>query len=216
MLSAAGKCQGSKKSYNLKRMSESQLLQCADNDACLGQHYVWDIAREMAARGNVAFMTRAYARADAAQRALLVKALYYINSPRVLAFMRKIAFKGLKPGKPDYAPMYFPLEYLAKRCDERSLRRLSRYANIKDGYPIGCMWWQDTVKQFGACGYRPAIPYLIEVLTTACLNIDGNALEGLRNLLPGVCTAAFKTPEAAQRCYAKAAKWRGITLYSKH
>ena len=216
MASIVGKSQGSRKPYDLKRMSEKELLQCIDNNACSRQHGEWDIADELAARGGVTFMTGAYARADAAQRGVLVKALFRINNPRVLAFMRKIAFVGLKPGQPDYDPEYFPLQYLAKGCNKRALARLSRYANIKDAYPVGCILWQNTVKQFGACGYRPAIPYLIEALTTACFNIDDNAFEGLRKLLPGVCTGEFKTPEAAQECYAKAAKRRGIKLYGKH
>jgi len=53
------------------------------------------------------------------------------------------------------------------------------------GYPIGCMWWQDTVKAFGDCNYRPAIPYLIEALSTAGINIDKNASKALKKFLPG-------------------------------
>lgn len=216
MASMAGRSQDSRKSYDLKRMSEKKLLQCIDSNACSRQHDEWDIADELAARSDVNFMIGAYSRADAAQRAVLVKALFQISSPRVLAFMRKIAFVGLKPGQPDYDPQYFPLQYLAKRCNKRALGRLSRYANIKDAYPVGCILWQDTVKEFGTCSYRPSIPYLIEALTTACVNIDDNAFEGLRKLLPGVCTGEFKTPEAAQECYAKAAQRQGIKLYGKH
>lgn len=214
--SKVGNSQDSRTPNDLKLMTEKQLLRCVDNDACIRQHDDWEVAEELAARADVAFMTGAYARADAAQRGVLVKALSYIDDPRVLAFMRRIAFKNLKPGQPDYDPTYFPLQYLAKRCDKRALARLSRYANIKDAYPVGCMWWQDTVAEFGTCRYRPAIPYLIEALTTACVGIDENALDGLNKLLPGVCTAEFKTPEAAQECYAKAAQKRGIRLYRKH
>jgi len=126
--------------------------------------------------------------------------------------MRRIAFIGLKPHEPDSDPQWYPLQYLAQTCDQRALARLSRQENIKESYPIGCMWWQDTVKAFGDCNYRPATPYLIEALSTACINIDDNAAEALKRFFPGVCEEK-KWPEAMQECYREVARKHGYKTF---
>jgi hypothetical protein len=196
----------------LRGMSPRQILECARDEACkLHQERLW-LAKALSRPKNVPLLIGAYARADPYQREVIVIALFSLRGPRVETFMRGIAFKDLKPHEPDYDPYWYPLQYLARACDERALARLSRPENIMKAYPIGCIWWQDTVKAFGDCNYRPAIPYLIEALSCACLNIDDNAYQALKKFLPGTCENK-KWPEQMQRCYREVARKRGYKVF---
>ncbi len=200
---------------SLRGKSAQQILNCAKNKACNSQYDYFSLADALSKPRNVPFLIHLYPKADAYEKQIIVLALYPLKGPRVLAFMRGIAFENLKPNQPDYAPGYYPLQYLAKRCDGRALARLSRSANIEKGYPIACMQWQYTVKTFGNCEYRPAIPYLIEALDTACLNIDDNAFEALKKLLPGAgACEEKKSLEATQKCYRQFARSHGYKTFN--
>jgi hypothetical protein len=163
----------------------------------------FNAAEVLAKRGNIRYLIGAYERGDETQRDMLVIALAQIRKPAVLEFMRRIAFENLR-NEPDGEPRWYALQSLAEHCDERALARLNRDQNWKDGYPIGCMWWTSTVRQFGKCQYRPAIPHLIEYTNTvACLNISEAAIESLEELYPGKCKDA-KTLNATRDCYSRA------------
>lgn len=189
-----------------------QILACVKDKTCASQHDQWELATAVSRPGNIGLLINAYKRATNDQKPVIVIALYSLRDPRVKVFMHDIAFNGLKPHEPDYDPQWYPLQYLARECDQQALARFSRPENIKESYPIGCMWWQDTVKAFGDCNYRPAIPYLIEALSTACLNIDGNAEEALKKFFPGACENK-KWPEAMQQCYREVARKHGYKTF---
>jgi len=213
LLLTPAKCdQEAKNQQELQQMSERQLLQCVNQEDCRRRQGDWDLANELAGRKDTTFLIQSFDNANTDQRIILIKALVQIDNPRVEVFMRRIAFSDLKPEEADGEPAYFPLQYLAKRCDKKALARLSRYANIEQAYPVGCILWQDTVDEFGTCEYRPAIPYLIEALTTACLNINDNALKGLQKFFPNACRSA-SSYEKAQQCYRNVAQKHGIKLY---
>jgi hypothetical protein len=196
----------------LHGMSARQILKCARDEKCkLHGEQLW-LGKALSKPGNIPLLIGAYDGADANQREVIIIALYRLRNPRVEAFMRGIAFNGLKPHEPDYDPYWYPLQNLARACDERALARLSRPENIMEAYPIGCIWWQDTVKAFGDCNHRPAIPYLIEALSTACINIDDNASKALKKLLPGTCESK-KWPDAMQQCYRQVARKRGYKTF---
>jgi hypothetical protein len=192
-------------------MSAQQVLNCAKDEKCKLHDDRFELAQALSGRQNIPLLIGAYEGASSYQGEVIVIGLFRLRDPRVEAFMRRIAFSNLKPHEPDYDPYWYPLQYLARGCDERALARLSRPENIMKAYPIGCMWWQDTVKAFGDCNYRPAIPYLIEALSTACINIDENAAKALKKLLPGTCENK-KWPEAMQQCYRQAARKRGYKM----
>jgi hypothetical protein len=195
----------------LRGMSARQILNCAKDEKCPSHDDTLWLGKALSRRKNIPLLIDAYARANRGQKEVIVIALFSLNDPRVEDFMRSIAFKGLRPHEPDHDPYWYPLQYLARTCDERALARLSRPENIMKGYPIGCMWWQDTVKAFGDCNYRPAIPYLIEALGCACLNIDDNALRALKKFLPGTCENK-KWPEQMMQCYRRVARKRGYKV----
>jgi hypothetical protein len=196
----------------LRGKSAQQILDCARDEACKSQYDQFLLADALSKPGNISLLIGSYPKADDYVKGVIVMALFSLRGPKVETFMRGIAFKDLKPHRPDYAPGWYPLQYLARGCNGQALARLSRPENITKGYPIACMQWQETVKAFGDCKYRPAIPYLIEALSTACLNIDSNASEALKKLLPGTCEDK-KWPDAMQKCYRRVAQERGYKIF---
>ena len=162
------------------------------------------ITSELADRQNVNFLIQAY-RQHPRARSVLVVALWRIeDDPKVEEFMRQIAFRGLKPNEPDYAPHFFPLDYLARRCELKALARLNRKVNFEPSYPVGCILWAPAVETFSKCNYRAAAPNLVRALHAACLNITDAALNGLEKFYPGACpmnsTHDIETGEM-DRCY---------------
>lgn len=184
-----------------KSLSSQEILDCykkSNVSDCKVSEF--DAAEVLAKRARVQFLIQYYEKGDSSQRRVLAMALSKINTPEVFTFVRKIAFENLT-NAPDGDPRWYLLEYLAERCDERALARFNRDQNWKDGYPIGCMWWTSTVRQFGKCQYRAAIPHLIEYTNTvACLNISDAALDSLSKLYPGRCRST-KTLNEGHDCY---------------
>lgn len=178
-------------------MSVQQVLACAKDRDCRSHHDEWELANAISHHQNIAALIDAYQRAGESQRDVIVLALYSLRDLRVEAFMRTIAFRGLKPREPDYDPQWYPLQYLARVCDGRALARLSRPENIRESYPVGCILWQDTVEAFGDCNYRPAVPYLIDALDTACMNINDNALQALKKFFLAPATARSGPPKCS-------------------
>jgi hypothetical protein len=188
----------------LKQMSDRQLIECLrdkpttcpipDQDRDLG----W-IAGTLGQRKHPGALISAYTTADTYQRYYLVRALSMINKPKVTDFMRSIAFENLPEGQ-DNDDVFFPLDYLARHCDQRALARLNRRVNFDKSFPMGCIYFAPTVAAFGRCNYRAAAPNLVLALDAACLNIVGAADEGLRKFFPGACKH-MKSPEEEQRCY---------------
>jgi hypothetical protein len=161
-----------------------------------GCDYDWELADELVGRTSPKFLIESFRGGDECQRHVLLIELFKIQKPEVLAFMRDLAFTNLT-NEPDGEPRWYPLQYLADRCDLRALRRFNRDINWKDEYPIGCMWWTGTVRQFGKCGYRPAIPHLIRYTNSvACLNISDAAIESLMALYPGKCKSVTSMDQA--------------------
>lgn len=196
----------------LRGKSVNDVLACAKDKLCASQHSKWELEAAMSERKNIPALIDAYKSANDDQRAIIVMALCNRRDSRVETFMRRIAFKDVKPHEPDSEPQWYPLQNLARACDQSALGRLSRPENIMTAYPVGCIMWQDTVKAFGDCDYRPAIPYLIEALNTACVNIDDNAAAALEKFLPGECKNT-KWPEPKQQCYRRVAQKHGYKTF---
>jgi hypothetical protein len=190
----------------LKRMSDQQLIECLrdkpttcpipNQDRDLG----W-IAGTLGQRRHPDALISTYTTADQYQRYYLVRALSMINKPKVTEFMRSIAFVNLPEGQ-DNDDVFFPLDYLARHCDERALARLNRRVNFDNSFPMGCIYFAPTVAAFGRCNYRAAAPNLVLALNAACLNITGAAEEGLQKFFPGACQHEKSIDDEA-RCYRK-------------
>jgi hypothetical protein len=190
----------------LKHMTDQQLVECLrdkprncpipDQDRDLE----W-IAGTLGQRHHPDLLISAYSSADKYQRYYLVRALSMINNPKVTEFMRSIAFENLPEGQ-DNDDVFFPLDYLARHCDQRALARLNRRVNFDKSFPMGCIYFAPTVAAFARCNYRAAAPNLVLALHAACLNITDAAEEGLHKFFPHACKQAHSIDEQ-ERCYTK-------------
>jgi len=166
----------------LPTFSTKQLVACfADWKICGAADSLatgWQISDVIAKRGNPhLLLTRYWSEPDREIRDGIVHVAYHFSMPEVAAFMQKI----LSAGNGDDDELYWPANYLAKRCDPEGLKWLSM---LRDR-PEGCLQWAPTVALFGKCHYRPATPYLVNYsLHDACLNIVDAAEIDLRAMYP--------------------------------
>lgn len=164
------------------QMSGQEILRCAVSPVC--RYDSFDLADALKKKFSVKQLIAIFPHEVGEAQQIIVVALANKKGAAVTALMRMAAFTDLKPGMTDEDNHYFALQYLADRCDPEALGELNRPANFKDSYPVGCMFWQDTLKDFGKCNYRLAIPHLARSLNSACLNNTQAAEYSLRHLLP--------------------------------
>jgi hypothetical protein len=166
----------------LPAFSTKQLIACfADWKICGVSDGIatgWPISDELAHRGNPHEMLVHYwTEPNHSIRDGIVHVAYHFKNPEVTAFMRKV----LAESKGEDEDLYWPANYLAKRCAPDGLKWLSS----KPQRSQGCMQFATTIPLFGKCRYRPAIPYLISSsLGDACLNIVDAAEVDLRTMYP--------------------------------
>lgn len=185
-------------------LTDEQLIDCLKDEpkSCPLDDLDLDmIIGELGDRKHTDFLIAAYKKANPDDRYYLVKALYQVDDPKVLDFMRSIAFDHLGRGMDD-SGTFFPLDYLAQHCDQRALARLNRHVNFNRYTPMGCIYWAGTIRSFGDCNYRAAAPNLVRSLDAACLNITGRAEQGLQKFFPGACQHPRSIKEE-QSCYRK-------------
>ncbi len=189
-----------------EKLTDQQLVECLrdkpTNCPIPDQERDLDwIAGTLGQRKRPDLLISTYRNADQYQRYYLVRALWMINRPKVTEFMRSIAFENLPEGQ-DNGDVFFPLDYLARHCDQRALARLNRRVNFDKSFPMGCIYFAPTVAAFGRCNYRAAAPDLVLALNAACVNIIDAAEEGLHKFFPHACKQAHSIEEQ-QGCYAK-------------
>ena len=167
---------------SLDQLSGREILRCAVSPDC--KYDIFDLANALQKRFTVKQLIAMYPHEEDQAQEIIVISLRNDKSAAVVALMREAAFMRLKSGMTSEGNHYFALQYLADRCDPNALRELNRPANFKDSYPVGCMFWQDTLRDFGKCGYRSSIPHLAVSLDSACVNNIQAAETSLRHLLP--------------------------------
>lgn len=168
--------------HRLPRYHTGELVKClADwkvcgvaNDGSTG----WAVSEEVARRGNPhKLMNRYWTEPDEDVRYGIVHVVDHFKTPEAIIFMKKVL--AARRGDADY--LYWPAAYLAESCDPDALKWLS----TRKGRPEGCIVFTGTVRLFGKCNYRPAIPYLITYsLDDACLNIVDDAEYSLQKFYP--------------------------------
>jgi hypothetical protein len=166
----------------LSNKSRSELLDSLSDVERCGEPCRWDIADILGKPKNKAFLLSEFQRRkDEDQQLGIIYSLYRVNDPDIATFFKRLVGDGYDDGE----DLYYPLNYLAKRCDPDALWVLS--GNGKGGYTgyPGCLQWGKTVELFGKCKYRPAIPYLIASVQAACMNIGIAAVEELQMMYPG-------------------------------
>lgn len=166
------------------------------------------ISDELARRGNPNALIDSYRYEQSpARRAGIEHVAYHFDTPQVLAFMRDVFARKLDDGE----GLYYPANYLAKRCDPEALKLLS----TGQARGQGCLQFESTVETFGRCKYRPAIPYLVDsAIVDLCGNIAAAAANDLQALYPG-SPERFDSPEDAQTFYCKAAHKEGFAVTCK-
>jgi hypothetical protein len=185
-------------SASLANLSPAELLQCFSELNKCGAASNWELADVLGKSSNKAFLFSEFQRSrDQQQQLGIIYALYRIDDPEVDAFFRKLVAGRFDDGE----DLYYPLNYLAKRCDSAALGVLSgRGKGDYKGYP-GCLQWTTTVELFGKCKYSPAIPYLIRSINAACMNIGIAAVDDLRAMFPGSPDFKNYSPEEIQHYF---------------
>jgi hypothetical protein len=193
----------------LPTLPTEQLLSCFANWKICGtgegQADGWSISDELARRGNPhELLVRYWKEPNWLIRNGIEHVAYHFDTPEVTAFMQRVLVERKKDGE----DFYWPANYLAKKCDPIGLKELSTGRHRNQGR----MQYQTTVKLFGKCKYRPAIPYLVEsALHDYCGNITDEAIIDLQALYRHSRTS-FNKLEDAQKYYCGRAKDEGLKV----
>ena len=187
----------------LPSLSSESLVQCFDNWKICGveedRASGWSISDELARRGQIQrLLLRYWKEPKWTIRGGIEHVAYHFDSPEVTAFMQKVVSQRMKNGE----DRYWPVNYLAKKCDQTALQELSsgKYRNQ------GSLQYQTSVELFGKCKYRPAIPYLVDAaLYDFSLNIVGAAADSLQALYPDA-PQSFATLEDTQQYFCQRAR----------
>jgi hypothetical protein len=164
-------------SSDLSQFSRDTLLSCFSKFAPC-ETDSWSLAEELKSRGDTAALFERYWRTkDQAIRAGIEKVAYREDSPAARTFLRQVVTRQMDDGE----GLYYPLNNIAKHCEETGLRALAtgRYRDQ------GSSQYETSLRLFGRCTYRPAIPYLVDTaLFDASLNVIDGAEDSLRKLYP--------------------------------
>lgn len=188
----------------LKQFSTNDLVACFD-DFKICHAETWDIVDELKSRGN---LTPLFARYWTAHnefiRSGIERVAYRTDSPEATLFMKRVFAARLSDGE----NQYYPINYLAKRCDVSALKQLSsgRFRNE------GSLQYETSVELFGKCSYRPAIPYLVETaIHDMSFNIIIAAQNSLHRLYPD-SPADFKELGQMQQYFCDRAHLEGFKV----
>ena len=113
---------------------------------------------------------------DHSQEKYAILAAYHLGDARVVAAMARHVTSETT------AVAYYAANYLAKRGDRQALAVLSSNAGQ---YGISSAQWATTVRLFGKYKFMPAVPYLIDSLDAASMNVGAAAMESLLDIFPG-------------------------------
>jgi hypothetical protein len=168
----------------------------------------WPISDELARRGQIhGLLLRYWNERKWAIRDGIEHVAYHFDNSEVTAFMRSIVVERVDDGE----DRYWPVNYLAKKCDPLGLKELSsgRYRSQ------GSLQYETSVELFGKCGYRPAIPYLVKTaLSDFSFNIVRAADDSLHALYPDA-PKDFESLEQAQECFCSRARREGFQIRCK-
>lgn len=177
---------------------------------CLGQRSCGEArqaAYQLAKRKDFAFLIKSFETSDAAVRAYIVEGIYGAavghDSPEVIGFMRRVAFRT-KPADRLSDVTWYALQFLAQNCDQQALQKLNAHGGDEGHvyeYHVACSDWAESLKELGHCRYEPAKYVLLNSLNSSCLDVVQEARRSLQTLFPGHCETAT-TFWATKHCYA--------------
>ena len=197
---------------DLTRFSDDQLVACFDKHDICGawedSASGWQISDELARRGDPhQLLVRYWKEPKWAIRDGIEHVAYHFDNAEVTSFMQKVMVKQIKSGEKGY----WPINYLAKKCDVTALKELSsgRYRGE------GSLQYETSVELFGKCGFQPAIPYLVDTAVyDASLNIVIAADHSLHALYPDG-PKDFDKLDEMQRYFCRRAKQDGFKVRCK-
>jgi hypothetical protein len=167
-----------------KRLGEyttDQILSCYDDWKICGVEESrptgWPISDFLAGRGNPHdLMMRYWKERKWIIRNGIERVAYHFDTPEVTAFMQRAVRERVYDGE----DLYWPANYLAKKCDPLGLSWL----RTGRGRNQGGLQYETTLELFGKCHYRQAIPLLVESLYDFSGNVVSGAEESLDALYP--------------------------------
>jgi len=176
---------------NLSNFSDEQLVACFDKheicDAWEDSASGWPISDELSRRGDPhRLLVRYWKEPKWAIRDGIEHVAYHFDNAEVTSFMQRVVAKQIKSGEKGY----WPINYLAKKCDAIALKELSsgRYRGE------GSLQYETSIELFGKCGFRPAIPYLVDTAVyDASLNIVIAADHSLHTFVVALNRTASKS-----------------------
>lgn len=194
---------------NLGEFSTEQLVACFSKyeicNAADSRASGWQISDELAKRGDPhQLLVRYWKEHNWLIRNGIEHVAYHFNTPEITEFMKRVVSERIKDGE----DRYWPIQYLAERCDENALKELStgRYRNQ------GSMQYQGSVELFGKCKYRPAIPYLVDVaLNDFSFNVVFAGEDSLHVLYPNA-PKDFNKLEEMRHYFCSRAKQEGFKV----
>jgi len=166
---------------DLSKFPSTTLVACFDNwklcHAGESQATGWPISDELARRGDPhELLVRYWHEPKWTIRDGIEHVAYHFDTPEVMAFMRRVMIERSREDS------YWPVNYLAKKCDTSALRKLAT-GRYRGGQ--GSLQYQTSVELFGKCAYRPSIPYLVDTaVEDFSLNIVIAADHSLHALYP--------------------------------
>lgn len=193
----------------LPQIPSEKLVACFDNWKICGtgegQASGRPISDELARRGDIhELLVRYWTEHKWTIRGGIEDVAYHFDAPEVTQFMRKVVANRVYDGE----ERYWPVNYLAKKCDAVALHELSsgRYRNQ------GGMQYETSVRLFGKCKYRPAIPYLVNTaIYDMSLNVVDAADESLHSLYPDG-PKDFQSLDSMQKYYCGRARQDGLKV----
>lgn len=167
-----------------KRLGEyttDQTLACYDDWKICGVEESrptgWPISDYLASKGDPHdLLVRYWTERKWITRNGIERVAYHFDTPEVTAFMQRVVRERVHDGE----DLYWPANYLAKKCDPIGLSWLK----TGRGRDQGSLQYQTTLLLFGKCGYRPAIPLLVEGLYDFSGNVAAASEDSLDALYP--------------------------------
>lgn len=164
----------------------------------------WPISDYLASRGDPHdLLVRYWKERKWLIRNGIERVAYHFDTPEVTTFMQRVVRQRMYDGE----DLYWPARYLAEKCDPLGLHWLRNGR----GRNQGSMNYESTLTFFGKCGYRPAIPWLVEELDDFSLNAVGGAEESLEALYPDH-PKSFETLVDERKYYCGRARKEGFRL----
>jgi hypothetical protein len=161
----------------------------------------WPISDEIARRGDPhGLLVRYWNEPNKDIRRGIEDVAYHFDTREAIEFLRRVVKRGGR------GLSYWPVEYMAKNCDPLALQKLAtgRY------FMVSSVQYGSGVEAFGKCGYRAAIPYMVDSLLYApSLNLVSATEQSLRGLYPD-SPKEFKKLSEMQHYYCDRARKEGF------